>query len=141
MATAHRVAARRSTPHHHGHSPLAVLIRWTLRHSRYAAHWYFEHLRTSLPVTDPDRHALESPALEDAFAHLAIEHPDLVTPADGGPAARQADRETVLLAACDAWFRACHGPEQSWTPQTTCSYRRLLDDVHACFTNPAGGES
>lgn len=31
-----------------------------------------------LPLTDPDRHALETPEAEAAFAHLAIDHPDAV---------------------------------------------------------------
>ncbi|MGP4085440.1 hypothetical protein [Streptomyces sp. KR55] len=130
-ATAH--IARRTTPHH----PLASLrARWEafqLRHSRRALNAYFERVRLLRPVTDPHRHDWESPALEDAFAHLAADHPGQVAAAS----ARDIDREQLLLAACDAWFRDVHGPEHRWDPRTTATYNRLMADVRACF-HPGG---
>ena len=36
-------------------------------------------LHDSLPLNDPDRHNLEDPQLEDAFEHLASDHPDRIT--------------------------------------------------------------
>jgi hypothetical protein len=42
---------------------------------------YFNRLHDRLPLDHPDRHTLEAPALEDAFAHLAAAHSDRVTPA------------------------------------------------------------
>lgn len=33
---------------------------------------------SQLPLSDPDRHDLETPEAEAAFAHLAIDHPDAV---------------------------------------------------------------
>ncbi|MFF9097615.1 hypothetical protein ACF1AX_31395 [Streptomyces sp. NPDC014802] len=135
-ATVH--IARRTTAHH----PLAALReRWDaflLRHSARAQAAYFERLHDSLPLDDPDRHALEPAALEAAFAQLAADHPETVTPADGGPTARDRDREQQLLAVCDAWFREAHpGPEHRWHPMTVASYQRLMDDVRACF-HPGG---
>lgn len=115
----------------------AKLAAWSRRHSRRLQAAYFEQLHDSLPLDDPDRHALESPAAEQAFAYLAIAHGNLVTPADGGTAARDADRETLLLAACDAWFREVHGPEHRWSPRTIATYTRLLDGVRTCF-HPGG---
>lgn len=134
-ATAH--IARRTTAHH----PLAVLReRWDaflLRHSGRAQAAYFTRLHDALPLDDPDRHALEPVALEAAFAQLAADHPEAVTPADGGLAAREADREELLLAVCDAWFRDVHGPEHRWDPRTISTYEKLLADVRACF-HPGG---
>lgn len=134
-ATVHVV--RRTVPHH----PLPLLrARWNalqLRHSRRALNMYFERARQLRPAADPDRHAWESPAIEDAFALLAAGHPETVTPADGGTAARDADREQLLLAACDVWFREIHGPEHSWSPRTTASYGQLLSGVRDCF-HPGG---
>ncbi|MGW7355144.1 hypothetical protein ACWGI0_00235 [Streptomyces sp. NPDC054802] len=140
VATTHHVAGR-TTSHHLLTTIRSGLAAWTLRHSRRAQAGYFERLRTSLPVLDPDRHALESPAVEDAFAHMAIAHPDKVTPADGGQAARSIDREQQLLAACDAWFREAHGPERAWPPATIAAYNRLLDDVHAVCRRNRGSAS
>ncbi|MFJ2477064.1 hypothetical protein ACIOWI_29515 [Streptomyces sp. NPDC087659] len=128
---------------HIAHPPVARARAWwtelTLRHSRRVQRVFFQRLHDSLPLTDPDRHALEAPALEDAFAHLAIDHPDTVTPADGGQLARAADREQQLLAACDAWFRDVHGPEYTWPPRTIAAYNRLIDGVHKLFTDTHGG--
>ncbi|QIJ62594.1 hypothetical protein [Streptomyces sp. JB150] len=128
---------RRTTRHH----PLTSLrARWEafqLRHSRRALDAYFEQARLRRPVTDPHRHAWENSALEAAFAQLAADHPEAVTPADGGTPARHADRETLLLAACDAWFRDVHGPEHRWSPRTVAAYEQLLHDVRACF-HPGG---
>lgn len=129
---------RRTVPHH----PLTVLrAGWNalqLRYSRRALETYFERARLRRPVTDPNRHAWESPAIEDAFAGLAADHPEAVTPADGGEAARDADREQLLLAACDAWFRDIHGPEHSWNPRKIAAYGQLMHGIRACF-HPAGG--
>ncbi|MFI1767468.1 hypothetical protein ACH41H_36215 [Streptomyces sp. NPDC020800] len=117
--------------------PLTSLRTWwasfTLKHSRRVQTATFQQLHDSLPLDDPDRYALESPALERALQQLAAEHGDRVTPADGGPSARDADREVALLAACDAWFRDAHGPERCWGPRTYARYTRLLDDVRAVF--------
>lgn len=113
------------------------LTAWRRRHSRRLQAAYFEQLHDSLPLDDPDRYALETPAVEQAFARLAIAHGDLVTPVDGGTAARDADRETHLLAACDTWFREIHGPEHRWSARTISAYNRLLDGVRTCF-HPGG---
>jgi hypothetical protein len=116
--------------------------RWkafTLRHSPRAQAAFFARLHDTLPLDDPDRHALDAPALEEAFARLAATHPEAVTPADGGTAAREADREQLLLATCDAWFRDAHGPQHYWDPRTIAAYDQLMAGVRSCF-HP-GGES
>lgn len=130
--------SRRTTPHHpHG----SLRERWdafALRHFRRTQTAFFAELHDALPLTDPDRHALDAPALEDAFARLAVDHPEAVTPADGGQAARDADREVMLLAVCDRWFREAHaGPEHRWPPMTVVAHQRLMDNVRACF-HPGG---
>ncbi|MFI5973590.1 hypothetical protein [Streptomyces sp. NPDC051452] len=110
--------------------------RWdafALRHFRRVQAVFFAQLHDTLPLDDPDRYALEAPTLEAAFVRLAAEHPNAVTPADGGQAARDADREILLLAACDSWFRDVHGPEYRWGPRTSAQYNRLLGDVSSCF--------
>ncbi|MEU9208487.1 hypothetical protein AB0D27_11170 [Streptomyces sp. NPDC048415] len=135
-ATVH--ISRRTTPHH----PLTALrARWDvfqLRHNPRVQTVTFQRLHDTLPLDDPDRHAMESPALERALQQLAADHGDLVTPADGGTLARDADREQNLLATCDAWFRDSHGPEHAWDPRTVASYDRLMAGVRICF-HPAGG--
>ncbi|MFE3126741.1 hypothetical protein ACFXHD_25335 [Streptomyces hydrogenans] len=56
---------------------------------------YYDRLRISLPVgSTPDAHDLDSPDIEAAFAQLAIDHPDAVTPA----LAQQATSTTGLRA-------------------------------------------
>ncbi|MFD4258181.1 hypothetical protein ACFWR9_11260 [Streptomyces sp. NPDC058534] len=129
--------SRRTTPR----QPRPTLrARWdgfALRHFRRVQAATFQQLHDALPLTAPERHDLEAPALEAAFMRLAVDHPAEVTPSDGGPAARDADRETSLLAACDAWFRDNHGPEHSWHPTTIASYHRLMDDVRGAF-HPGG---
>ncbi|WP_432169120.1 hypothetical protein [Streptomyces sp. 1222.5] len=124
---------RRTTADH----PRATLReRWdafALRHFRRVQAVFFARLHDTLPLDDPDRHDLDAPALEAAFARLAADHPTSVTPADGGQAARDADREISLLAACDSWFRDVHGPEHRWGPRTCSQYNKLLADVIACF--------
>lgn len=132
MATLH--IARRTTPH----PPLAGLRTWwaafQLRHSHRARTAYFTQLHDALPLDDPDRHALESPAVEDAFARLAVDHPEAVTPADGGIQARDSDRETLLLAVCDRWFREAYpAPAHRWQPDVVAAHARLLSDVRSCF--------
>lgn len=124
------------------HTPQRTLRdRWNtfrLRYSQRALTVYFERTRQLRPVTDPNRHAWESPDLEDAFARLAADHPTMVTPSDGGPAARDADREQLLLAVCDHWFRETHpAPEHRWSPDIIAAHTRLLANVHACF-HPGG---
>lgn len=130
---------RRTTPH----QPLARLReRWAavaLKRSRRVQTATFQQLHDALPLDDPDRHDLEAPALEAAFTALAVDHPESVTPADGGVVARSADREQLLLATCDSWFREIHGPEHSWAPRTLARYERLMGGVRDCF-HP-GGES
>lgn len=140
VATTHLIAARRTNP---PASP-RVTIRsratsWVLRHSRWASKVLFERLRQSLPILDPDRHALEAPATEDLFAHLAIDHPEAVTQADGGQSAREADHETLLLALCDLEFRGAHGPQHSWPSQTLARYSKLLDSVSTASRAWSGG--
>ncbi|WP_155054532.1 hypothetical protein [Streptomyces blattellae] len=129
--------ARRTTPP----GPLASLreswAAFRLRHSRRVQTAYFQRLHDALPLDDPDRHDLEDPAVEHAFARLAADHPDTVTPADGGQAARDTDREQLLLAVCDAWFRDIHGPEHRWDPRTVATHGRLMADVRGCF-HPGG---
>lgn len=134
MATLH--IARRTTPHH----PLAALRAWwdalTLRHSRRAQAAYFERLHDTLPLDDPDRHALDSPALENAFALLAISHPDEVA----ATTMRAADHEQLLLAARDEWFRHAHpAPEHRWGPEERAAYHALMATVHR--SHPSGGAS
>lgn len=123
------------------HRPLITLRqRWgafALRHFRSVQTATFQRLHDGLPLDDPNRHSLDAPALEDAFARLAADHPDAVTPADGGLAARDTDREQLLLATCDAWFREIHGPEHRWSPRTITSYERLQADIRSCF-HPGG---
>lgn len=130
-ATAH--VAPRTTVHH----PLAALrAHWNafhLRHSRRAQTATFQRLHDALPLDDPDRYALDAPALEDAFQRLAVDHGDRVTQADGGQAARDLDREQQLLAVCDAWFRDVHGPEHGWSPRLIIRHHRLMTSVHAAF--------
>ncbi|MDX2749590.1 hypothetical protein PV413_03515 [Streptomyces scabiei] len=70
MATLH--IACRTTPHT---PPVSLRDRWDA---------YFQRVHSALPLDAPDRHALDQPAVETAFARLAIDHPDTVTPADGG---------------------------------------------------------
>ncbi|MFJ9114430.1 hypothetical protein ACIRJO_02655 [Streptomyces sp. NPDC102394] len=135
--TATMPIARRTTPHH---PPAGLRQRWNafrLKHSRRTQTAYFTQLHDALPLDDPDRHALDAPALEDAFAQLAADHPEAVTPVDGGLTARDADREVLLLATCDAWFRDVHGPEHRWNARTIANYNRLQADVRGCF-HPAG---
>ncbi|MET9081392.1 hypothetical protein ABZX77_05725 [Streptomyces sp. NPDC004237] len=130
---------RRTTPHH----PLTRLHqRWAafqLRHSRRVQTVTFQRLHDGLPLDDPDRYALEAPTLEVAFARLPADNPASVTPADGGAAARDVDREQRLVAIADSWFREIVGPEHSWSPQTIAMYARLMADVHGCFHR--GGEA
>lgn len=129
---------RRTTQHHPRTSLRERWSAFTLRHSRRAQAAYFAALHDALPLDDPDRHALDAPALESAFAQMAADHSDAVTPADGGQAARDAERETLLLAICDRWFRDAHaGPEHRWSPATIAAYQQLMDGVRSCF-HPGG---
>lgn len=124
----------RRTTQHHPHA--ALRERWAgfrLRHFRRTQTAYFQGLHDTLPLGHPDRHALDAPALEDAFAQLAADHAERVTPADGGTQARDNDREVLLLATCDAWYRDIHGPEHRWSPRTIANYERLQAGVRACF--------
>ncbi|MEI5520731.1 hypothetical protein WB388_08960 [Streptomyces brasiliscabiei] len=136
MATLH--IARRTTPH----TPPASLRAWwtavRLRHSRRARTAYFTQLHDALPLGGPDRHALDAPAVEDAFARLAIDHPEAVTPSDGSTLAHDADREQMLLAVCDRWFREAYpAPEHRWPAPVVAARARLLADVRDCF-HPGG---
>ncbi|MFJ1653450.1 hypothetical protein ACIOC2_19085 [Streptomyces sp. NPDC088337] len=135
--TATTPIARRTTPHHRRHSLRACWDAFRLRHSKHAQTALFEQLHDRLPLTAPDRHALENPDLEAAFARLAADHPEAVTPVDGGILSRDKDREQLLLATCDAWFRDSHGPEHRWDPRTIASYSQLLASVRGCF-HPGG---
>ncbi|MFJ6730057.1 hypothetical protein ACIQPQ_34675 [Streptomyces sp. NPDC091281] len=130
---------RRTTPHYS-----TFRARWdafALRHFRRTQATFFERLHDALPPAHPDRHVLDAPALEAAFAQLAADHPEAVTPADGGQAARDADREVLLMAVCDRWFReeAHPGSEHRWSPATIAAHQHLMDDVRACFHR--GGEA
>ncbi|SMF86002.1 hypothetical protein [Streptomyces sp. Amel2xC10] len=128
---------RRTTPHHPRPSLRERWSTFILRHSRRAQTAFFAELHDALPLDDPDRHALDAPALEAAFAQLAADHPEPL-PADTGQAARDADREVLLLAVCDRWFRDAHaGPQHRWSPATVAAYQRLMDDVRDCF-HPGG---
>lgn len=42
---------------------------------------YFKAVHDALPLDDPNRHMLESPAVEDAFARMAAAYDDGDTPA------------------------------------------------------------
>lgn len=129
---------RRTTLHHPRPS---VRERWdsfALKHFRRTQAVYFTQLHDALPLHDPDRHYLDAPSLEEAFAQIAADHPEAVTPADGGQAARDIDREQLLVAVCDRWFREAYpGPEHRWPPATVSAYERLMADVRACF-HPGG---
>ncbi|WND34010.1 hypothetical protein RI578_06740 [Streptomyces sp. BB1-1-1] len=128
---------RRTTPHR---PRLTWRARWdafALRHFRRVQAAEFRRLHDALPLAAPERHDMDAPALEAAFMRLAVDHPAAVTPSDGGPAARDADRETGLLAACDVWFRDIHGPQHRWQPGTVAAYHRLMDDVRHAF-HPGG---
>lgn len=133
------VPVRRTIPHH----PFPALRqRWAtfqLRHSSRVQAATFQRMHDALPLDAADRHAMESPALEAALQQLAAEHGEAVTPAEGGTAARDADREQLLLAACDSWFRDIHGPEHRWQPPTIASYAQLMDSVHGWFRT--GGDA
>ncbi|MFK0172662.1 hypothetical protein ACIQU5_28085 [Streptomyces sp. NPDC090306] len=61
----------------------------------------FQALHDALPLDDADRHDMNPPALDAAFTALAADHPDRVTPSDGGDTARDIDRQQLLLAAAD----------------------------------------
>lgn len=121
--------------------PLTGLRAWwssfSLKHSRSVQTATFQRLHDTLPLTDPDRYALEAPTLKHALQQLAADHPEAVTPADGGTLAREVDREQLLLAACDSWFRDVHGPEHRWDPRTVAGYNQLLAGVRNCF-HPGG---
>lgn len=129
------------------HNPIAAFTTWLAEHfhhrktakgvAEFVQALDIEALRLSLPLDDPNRHALEIPALEDAFAHLAADHPTEVAVA----AMRDADREELLLAIVDDWFRHAHaGPQHRWSPQEVALYEQLLGSVRECF-HPAGGAS
>ncbi|MFF0139739.1 hypothetical protein ACFYRN_25205 [Streptomyces sp. NPDC005227] len=125
--------SRRTTSHH----PLTALrARWgaaQLRYSRRIQTVTFQRLHDGLALDAPDRHDLEAPALERALQRLAIDHGDKVTPADGGDLGRDADREQLVLAACDTWFREIHGPEHRWSPRLCSRYDRLMESVRDSF--------
>jgi hypothetical protein len=125
---------RRTTPHHPSTGLRAWWAAYRLRHSSRAQTVYFAQLHDALPLNDPDRHSLDAPALEAAFAKLAADHPEALTPARADHTVRDADREQLLLAVCDRWFRDAHaGPEHRWSPATVTAYERLMDDVRGCF--------
>ncbi|WDO09908.1 hypothetical protein ME763_31965 [Streptomyces murinus] len=131
--------SRRTTQHH----PLTSVSTWwanfRLRHSQRALDTYVETARLALPAADYYRHAWENPVLEAAFAGLAADHPEAVTPSDGGMLARDADREQLLLAVCDLWFRDAHpAPEYQWAPEVIAAHQRLMNDIRTCF-HPTGG--
>jgi hypothetical protein len=69
----------------------------------------FRTLHDALPLDDADRHDMEPPALAAAFTALAADHPNAVTPADGGDAARDVDRLQLLLAFADVQPADTHG--------------------------------
>lgn len=125
--------SRRTTSHH----PLTALrTRWgavQLRYSRRVQTAAFQQLHDGLALDNPDRYALESPALEQALQQLAVDHGDTVTPADGGTLGRDADREQLILAVCDSWFREIHGSEHRWSPRLCHRYDGLMASVRGCF--------
>lgn len=138
-ATVH--IARRTTPH----NLLATLTSWAtgrLRRRPSAPDTValdIEALRLALPLDDPDRHALENPAVEGAFAHLAVDHPSEAA----ATAMRAADHETLLLAQRDVWFRHAHpAPEHRWSPQEIAAYNELMGSVCVRrFPSAPGGEA
>ncbi|MGC9540217.1 hypothetical protein [Streptomyces sp. UG1] len=129
MATAHVAAT---------HNPITEFTTWLAEHYRHRQRpasvpdvqaLDVEALRLSLPLDEPDRHLLEGPALEDAFTHLAIDHPKQVA----------ADREQLLLALVDEAFRHVFpAPMHRWSPQERALYEQLLDSTRA---HPVGGSS
>lgn len=127
------VPVRRTIPHH----PFSTLRqRWAtfhLRHSSRLQAATFQRMHDALPLDAADRYALESPALEAALQQLAADHADAVTPAEPGTTVRDADREQLLLATCDVWFRDIHGPEHRWQPPTVASYAQLMDSIYGSF--------
>lgn len=124
------------------HHPLATLTAWL----RGCIRWRpakgptvvdFEAMRQHYPANHEQdyRHALEAPALEDAFAHLAIDHPAQVAVAS----MRDVDRQELLLAVVDDWFRHAHpAPTHRWPASVRAEHELLLGSVRACF-RPAGG--
>jgi len=136
--TATMPISRRTTPHN---TPLAAFTGWLTGRLRRrtpavpdVAALDIEALRLSLPLDDPDRHALENPAVEDAFAHLAIDHPAAVAVS----CMRDVDRETLLLAVVDDWFHHAHSaPQHSWPPDVVAQHALLMSSVRACF-HPGG---
>ncbi|MCX3059600.1 hypothetical protein [Streptomyces beihaiensis] len=76
-----------ATTHIAAHGPLTHVRTWwydfRLKHSRRVQQVVFQRLHDSLPLDDPDRYAMEPPALEHALQHLVIDHPDAVTSTDG----------------------------------------------------------
>ncbi|MEU3899790.1 hypothetical protein [Streptomyces sp. NPDC045251] len=134
-ATTH--ISRRTTPRQPRPTLRARWDAFALRHFRRVQAATFQRMHDALPLTAPERYDLDSPGLKAAFARLAADHPDAITAAVDR-AALDADRETALLAACDAWFRDIHGPEHRWHPMTIAAYHRLMDDVRGAL-HPDGG--
>ncbi|MGW3152711.1 hypothetical protein [Streptomyces sp. NPDC001089] len=114
---------------------LTLRARWSdfrLRHFASVQEVYFQGLHDSLPLNDPDRHAMEPPAIEDAFALLAVASTAIPT------TMRAADHEQLLLAERDTWFRHAHpAPQHLWSPAEVTAYNRLMATVHV--TRPASG--
>lgn len=120
------------------HHPLAAFTSWLRARTRRSpgaqapapTQVDLESLRQSLPLTDPHRHALEAPALEEAFANLAADHPVQVALAS----MRDADRQALLTAVVDDWFRHAHpAPMHRWPAAVRAEYDVLLGSVRACF--------
>ena len=126
-----------AAPRHH---PIAALTAWLrgLRRRSYGSPAVdVEALRLSLPLNDPDRHTLEAPVLEDAFAHLAADHPVQVAVA----AMRDVDRQELLLGIADDWFRHAHpAPTHRWSASVRAEHELLLGCVRACFHVEGGAQ-
>ncbi|NUR04354.1 MAG: hypothetical protein HOY79_49975 [Streptomyces sp.] len=124
-------------PLHHPFAAFTAWLRGFRRRSYGVPPADVEALRLSLPLNDPDRHALEAPALEDAFAHLAADHPAQVAVAS----MRDADRQELLLAIVDDWFRHAHpAPTHRWPAPVRAEHELLLDAVRACFHSAGGAQ-
>lgn len=86
----------------------------------------FEELRQALPLDDPDRHALENPSAESAFARLAADNPDRVSPRATGNHActhtldsiRAHDLNITLRRAAGSPVREYRITPQQWEQRT-----------------------
>lgn len=119
------------------HRLRTIRARWSdfrLRHFTSVQTVFFQQLHDSLPLDDPDRHAMEPPAIEDAFALLAVGSSQIAS------TMRAADHEQLLLAERDDWFRHAHpAPQHLWSAAEVTAYNQLMSTVHVSRHPAPGG--